>query len=88
MKVIGCDIHTHDQQIAMIDEATGELLERRLDHQSGDAQAFRRDLQGPVRVGIEATGPVRWFERLLARIQKMLMCSVGDKPTEAKVRAS
>ena len=68
MKIIGCDFHTRDQQIAMMDEATGELTERRLDHESGEAQAFYRELQGPVRVGIEATGPVRWFERLLGEL--------------------
>ena len=64
MKIIGCDFHTRYQQIAMLDEATGELVERRLDHESGEAHAFYRDLQGPVRVGIETTGPIRWFERL------------------------
>jgi hypothetical protein len=48
-----------------MDEATGELIERRSDHESEETQAFYRDLQGPARVGIEATGPIRWFERLL-----------------------
>jgi hypothetical protein len=51
MKIIGCDFHTRYQQMAMLDEATGELMERRLDHASGEAQAFYRELQGPVRVG-------------------------------------
>ena len=68
MLIIGCDFHTRYQQIAMVDEATGEMIERRLDHESGEAHAFYRDLQGPVRVGIEATGPIRWFERLLAEL--------------------
>src|SRR5271157_2995199 len=36
MLIIGCDFHTRYQQIAMMDEATGELTERRLDHESGD----------------------------------------------------
>ena len=30
MMIIGCDFHTRYQQIAMVDEATGELVERRL----------------------------------------------------------
>jgi hypothetical protein len=30
MLIIGCDFHTRYQQIAMVDEATGELVERRL----------------------------------------------------------
>jgi len=29
MKIIGCDFHTRYQQIAMLDEETGELIERR-----------------------------------------------------------
>jgi transposase len=83
MMIIGCDFHTRYQQIAMLDEATGELSERRLDHQTGEAEAFYRNLQGPVRVGIEATGPIRWFERLLAELGHELW--IGDS---AKIRAS
>jgi hypothetical protein len=30
--IIGCDFHTRYQQIAMMDEATGELTGRRLAH--------------------------------------------------------
>ena len=66
MKIVGCDLHTRYQQIAMLDEETGELVERRLEHASGEAREFYTGLAGPVRVGIEATGPTRWFERLLA----------------------
>src|SRR5256886_2999632 len=84
MIIIGCDFHTRYQQIAMADDETGELLlERRLDHESGEAQAFYRSLQGPVRVGIEATGPIHWFERLLAELGHELW--IGDS---AKIRAS
>ena len=57
MLIIGCDFHTRYQQIAMMEEATGELTERRLDHESGEADAFYRNLQGPVRVGIEGGWP-------------------------------
>ena len=61
MIIIGCDFHTRYQQIAMANDETGELLlERRLDHQSGEANTFYRNLQGPVRVGIESTGPIHW----------------------------
>jgi len=80
---IGCDFHTRYQQIAMMDEATGELIERRLDHENGEAETFYRGLQGPVRVGIEATGPIHWFERLLAELGHELW--IGDS---AKIRAS
>ena len=41
MKIVGCDLHTCYQQVAMLDQATGELVERRLEHESG--QLFRAD---------------------------------------------
>ena len=40
----------------MMDDATGELVGRRLDHQGDEAHAFYCGLPKPVRVGIEATG--------------------------------
>ena len=40
MMIIGCDLHTRYQQIAMLDTDTGELTERRLEHESGEARAF------------------------------------------------
>jgi transposase len=83
MLIIGCDFHTRYQQIAMMDDATGELLERRLEHENGEAEEFYRGLPKPVRVGIEATGPIRWFERLLAELGHQLW--IGDA---AKIRAS
>ena len=84
MLIIGCDFHTRYQQIAMAEDSSGELLlERRLDHESGEAHAFYRNLQAPVRVGIEATGPMHWFERLLAELGHELW--IGDS---AKIRAS
>lgn len=39
MKIVGCDLHTRYQQIAMLDKGTGELVERRLEHESGGAPA-------------------------------------------------
>jgi len=42
-----------------------------LDHSDGGAEKFYRGLQSQgvhVRVGIEATGYARWFERLLAEL--------------------
>ena len=87
MLIIGCDFHTRYQQIAMAREETSELLvERRLNHASGEVQAFYRSLKSfgePVRVGIEATGPIHWFERLLTELGHELW--IGDS---AKIRAS
>jgi transposase len=66
MMIIGCDYHPRYQQIAMMDPATGELVERRLEHENGEARIFYAGLGKPARVGMEATGYGQWFERLLA----------------------
>ena len=53
-------------KIAWVDSDTGEFQEQRLEH-SLEAEKFSRGLkeQGPkVRVGMEASGPARWFEHL------------------------
>jgi transposase len=70
MLIIGLDYHPGFQQIAFVDTDTGELQERRLQHRE-EAEKFYRDLaaQGmKVRVGMEASGHARWFERLLAEL--------------------
>lgn len=65
---IGCDFHARCQPIAVMDTATGELLERRLDHENGEANTFCGSLPKPVRVGLETTGPMLWFEELLGEL--------------------
>lgn len=82
MKIIGCDFHPSYQQIAMLEEATGELMERRLGHADGEAQRFYQSLAGPVRVGMEAEGHSEWFERLLEKLGHELW--IGDA---ARIRA-
>src|ERR1700740_65035 len=71
MYLMGADYHPSFQQIAFLDQETGECGERRLNHSDGEAEEFYRDLQRrgvSVRVGMEATGYSRWFERLLAKL--------------------
>jgi transposase len=71
MLIIGVDYHPSDQYIAFADTETGECGERRLNHSDGEAEKFYRDLRlrgVSVRVGMEATGYSRWFERLLAEL--------------------
>jgi hypothetical protein len=67
MVIIGCDFRTRYQQIATLDEATRKLAERRLEHENGEADTFYRRVPKPVRVGIEATGPMggRTFASIL-----------------------
>src|SRR5512132_384448 len=78
MIIIGADYHPAFQQIAFVDTETGELQERRLEHPE-EAEKFYRELaaQGrKVRVGMEASGHARWFERLLAELNFELW--IGD----------
>jgi len=85
MLIIGCDDHRGFQQIAWVDTETGEVDERRLSHRE-EAEQFYRTLQtGKVRVGMEASGHARWFERLLKDLQFELW--IGDA-TRAKWRSS
>jgi transposase len=82
MLIIGCDYHPSMQQIALVDTETGECGEQRLKHPA-EATKFYRELKGKqVRVGMEATGHSRWFERLLAELKVELW--VGDP---AQIRA-
>src|SRR6202521_2435664 len=78
MMIIGCDYHPAFQQIAFVDTDTGEFQERRLQHRE-EAEKFYRDLaaQGiKVRLGMEASGHARWFERLLSELHFELW--IGD----------
>jgi len=84
MIIVGCDYHPGFQQIAYGDTETGELQERRLGHRQ-EAEKFYRDLAARgarVRVGMEASGHARWFERLLAELNFELW--IGDA---AEIRA-
>jgi hypothetical protein len=87
MIIIGCDLHTRLQQIAMFDPTTGEITERCLDHENGDVERFYGALSSPARVGvgigIEAKVSAPWFERILTRFQHGLW--VGDA---AEIRAA
>src|SRR2546427_1801990 len=78
MIIIGVDFHPEFQQIALVDKDTGEFQEKRLAHRE-DAEKFYRGLAASgqkVRVGMEASGHARWFERLLAELQFELW--IGD----------
>src|ERR1700751_1259295 len=67
-------------------EETGECGEQELNHSDGQAERFYRGLQQRgicVRVGMEATGYSRWFERLLAALGIEIW--MGD-PAEMKAK--
>jgi transposase len=71
MLLIGVDYHPSFQAIAFFEEETGECGGQELNHSDGQAERFYRGLKERgtrVRVGMEATGYSRWFERLLAEL--------------------
>lgn len=84
MLIIGCDLHTRDQVIAMLDTETGELVQRRLEHENGEARRFYENLPEQALIGIEATGYTQGFERMVEEFGHVLW--FGD-PAEIRARA-
>jgi transposase len=68
MRIIGVDLHTRQQTIAMLDPETGELAEKTLKHEGETVREFYAALPHPVLVGIEATGSMYWFLELLEEL--------------------
>jgi transposase len=77
--IIGCDFHPRYQQIAALDPGTGAIMEQRLSHASEETARFYQGLPAGAIIGMEASGPAQWFERLLARYGHQLW--VGDPAT-------
>lgn len=82
MWIIGCDFHSGFQQVAIFDNLTAELEEKKLLH-PGQAREFYRGLPGEVRVGMESGCPCQWFRQLLAECGHELW--IGDA---ARIRAA
>jgi transposase len=67
----------------MVDTETGEFTERTLSHEGNAVRAFYAALEGPVVVGIEATGSMQWFLELLEELR--IECRVGH-PAEIRAK--
>jgi len=68
MQIIGVDLHTRQQTIAMWDTDTGEVVEKTLEHKAEEVREFYSALAGPVQAGIEAAGSMHWFLELLEEL--------------------
>ena len=68
MRIIGCDFHTRYQQIAMLDRTRANWWSGGWSTRAERRESFIAELRVPVRVGIEATGHMHWFEALLAEL--------------------
>jgi hypothetical protein len=51
MRIIGCDFHTRQQALAMLDTETGEIVRMTLTHEGNHVRRFYSTLPRPVRVG-------------------------------------
>src|ERR1700674_4940143 len=83
MRIIGCDLHARQQTLAMLDTATGEIVNLTLTHEGDHVREFYSNLPRPVRVGIEATGSMQWFLNLMEELG--IECQVGHP---ANIRAA
>ena len=83
MTLVGVDLHTREQSVAVLDTRTGELQELRLPHDGDATERFYAALPPPVTVAIESTGYAVWFHALIQRLGHTLV--VGDA---AKIRAT
>jgi transposase len=82
MTLVGCDLHSRKQQVAVLDTNIGEILEEELVHDGDAVERFYRALPPPVTIGIETTGYTQWFHALMHRLGHTVL--VGEA---AKIRA-
>src|SRR5512138_1972093 len=82
MTIVGCDLHTRKQQVAVLHPDTGEVEEHELLHSDNAVEQFYSALPRPVTVGIESTAYALWFHELMQRLGHTLL--VGEA---AKIRA-
>ena len=83
MVIVGCDFHPRWQQIAMLDAASGETVERKLVSGNGEVEQFYRSLPVPSLVGVESCGNSQWFLELVEGLGHEVW--IGDA---AQIRAS
>jgi transposase len=85
MRLIGCDLHASQQSIAMLDRHIGAVIEKTLKHDGEAVRDFYVSIPPPVIVGIEATGSMGWFLRLMEELA--IECRVGHPVAIRKAEA-
>jgi len=74
---IGVDFHPYEQSVAYCDNGDGEIRYKRFLHSDKQTiKAFYRKCGADAVVGVEATGCLWWFEKLLADVGIIL--KIGD----------
>lgn len=71
---IGVDYHPYQQTVAFCDFSTGELKIRSLKHSDKEyLRKFYLSFPAGTVIGVEATGGLEWFERMLTEIRHELV---------------
>ena len=83
MNIMGCDLHSRYQVVAWVEEETGEILTRRLEHENGEAQAFYANWPRGAVVGIE---PVARTAVFAVRGFYILRRTADQKPAGPRYR--
>jgi transposase len=86
MTLVGCDLHSRKQQVAVLDTTTGEVLEQEVVHDGDAVERFYRSLRPPVTVGIETTGYPQWFHALMHRLGHTVLVGEASKIRAMVVR--
>jgi transposase len=85
-RLVGCDLHASQQTIAMLHRDTGVIVEKTLKREEGETvRTFDASIPPPVVVGIEATGSMGWFLRLMEELA--IECRVGHPVAIRKAEA-
>ena len=83
MQIIGVDLHTRQQTVALLKVETGEIIEKTLLHEGDAVREFYSTLAGATRVGIEASGSMQWFLELMEELG--IDCQVGPSGEDPRV---
>ena len=83
MMIVGCDFHPSWQEVAWLDDETGETTEQKLVNGDGEAERWYRQLPVPSLIGLEATGNAQWLVEMLQQLGHEVW--IGDA---AQIRAS
>jgi transposase len=79
--VIGCDMHTRFQQLAVLDTESGVIEELRRENEPlEEVRRLYARWPAPATVAIEATGYARWFSELMAELGHTLVVGDPDLP--------
>jgi hypothetical protein len=65
MQIIGVDLHTRQQTVAMLKRRDGRDHREDFEARGDSVREFGSTLPGPIRVGIEATGSMQRFLELM-----------------------